>query len=185
MWPSLCQPSLRHGVIAIALVGCAGLAAAAGLGNRGASEDAAVTDETTGSITGSHGAGDLGTGDLGTGDIVTGDLVAGTLVTGTLGAFFGPVRARRAALPLSDEQRGHIFDLVMRLPDTPVAEATPPELADALPSEVALQDLPAGVTREIPLVQGHKFVKFDDRILVVNSASRLVVVMNPRYKLLP
>ncbi len=180
MWPSLRQPSWRHGVIAIALVGCAGLAAAAGLGSRGASEDAAVIDETTGSIAGSLGTGDLGTKDFGTGDFVTGDLVARTL-----GAFFGPVRARRAALPLSDEQRGHIFDLVMRLPDTPVADATPPELADALPSEVALQDLPAGVTRDIPLVQGHKFVKFDDRILVVNSASRLVVAMIPRYKLLP
>jgi hypothetical protein len=41
------------------------------------------------------------------------------------------------------------------------------------------------VTREIPLVQGHKFVKFDDRIVVVNPASRLVVAMIPRYKLLP
>jgi hypothetical protein len=174
MWPSLCQPSLRHGVIAIALVGCAGLAVAV-LGDRGASEDAAMMDETTGSITGS----------LVTGDIVTGDVVAGDLVTGNLDAFFGPVRARRAALPLSDEQRGHIFDLVMRIPNAPVAEATPPELADALPSEVALQDLPAGVTRDIPLVQGHKFVKFDDRILVVNSTSRLVVAMIPRYKLLP
>jgi hypothetical protein len=48
-----------------------------------------------------------------------------------------------------------------------------------------MQDLPASVTREIPLVQGHKFVKFDDRIVVVNPASRLVVAMIPRYKLLP
>jgi hypothetical protein len=28
-------------------------------------------------------------------------------------------------------------------------------------------------------------VKFDDRILVVDSASRVVVAMIPRYKLLP
>jgi hypothetical protein len=34
-------------------------------------------------------------------------------------------------------------------------------------------------------VQGHKFVKFDDRILVVHPASRLIVAMIPRYKLLP
>jgi hypothetical protein len=50
---------------------------------------------------------------------------------------------------------------------------------------VPIQDLPADVTRNIPMVQGHKFVKFDDRILIVNSASRLVVAMIPRYKLLP
>ena len=48
-----------------------------------------------------------------------------------------------------------------------------------------MQDLPAAVTRDIPLVQGHKFVKFDDRIVVIEPASRLVVAMIPRYKLLP
>jgi len=48
-----------------------------------------------------------------------------------------------------------------------------------------MQDLPATVTREIPLVRGHKFVKFDDRIVVVDPASRVVVAMIPRYKLLP
>ena len=32
-------------------------------------------------------------------------------------------------------------------------------------------------------MQGHKFVKFDDRILVVDPASRLIVAMIPRYKL--
>ena len=48
----------------------------------------------------------------------------------------------------------------------------------------AMQDLPASLTREIPLVRGHKFVKFDDRIVVVDPASRLVVAMIPRYKLL-
>jgi hypothetical protein len=93
--------------------------------------------------------------------------------------------AKRAELALSDEQRGRIYDSVMRIPDAPVAQAPAPALADALPSEVPMQDLPASVTREIPLVQGHKFVKFDDRIVVVNPASRLVVAMIPRYKLLP
>ena len=48
-----------------------------------------------------------------------------------------------------------------------------------------LQDLPAGIAREIPPVQGHKFVKFDDRIVVVDPKSRVVVAMIPRYKLLP
>jgi hypothetical protein len=86
---------------------------------------------------------------------------------------------------LSDEQRGRIYEGVMGVADAPVAAAPAPALADALPSGVAMQDLPASLTREIPLVRGHKFVKFDDRIVVVDPASRLVVAMIPRYKLLP
>ena len=87
---------------------------------------------------------------------------------------------KRAGLALSDEQRGRIYESVMHIADAPA-----PALADALPSGVAMQDLPATVTREIPLVRGHKFVKFDDRIVVVDPASRVVVAMIPRYKLLP
>jgi len=88
-----------------------------------------------------------------------------------------------AELALSDEQRGRIYDGVMGIADAPVAQA--PTVADALPAGVPMQDLPAAVTRDIPLVQGHKFVKFDDRIVVIEPASRLVVAMIPRYKLLP
>src|SRR5215472_15637664 len=102
----------------------------------------------------------------------------------TTGSVSSPA-AKRAELALSDEQRGRIYDGVMRIADAPVAQAPAPAVADALPGEVPMQDLPASVTREIPLVQGHKFVKFDDRIVVVNPASRRVVAMIPRYKLLP
>jgi hypothetical protein len=48
-----------------------------------------------------------------------------------------------------------------------------------------MQDLPLSVIRQIPQVEGHKFVKFDDRILVVAPATRQVVAMIPRYKLMP
>jgi hypothetical protein len=88
-------------------------------------------------------------------------------------------------LALSDEQRGRIYDGVMGIPDAPVAQAPAPTVADALPAGVPMQDLPAAVIRDIPLVQGHKFVKFDDRIVVIDPVSRLVVAMIPRYKLLP
>jgi hypothetical protein len=88
-------------------------------------------------------------------------------------------------LAINDEQRGHIFDGVMRISDAPVAGGQTPEVADTLPEQVPMQDLPAGVTQDVPLVQGHKFVKFDDRILIVNPSTRLVVAMIPRYKLLP
>jgi hypothetical protein len=154
MWPSLLrQPSLRHGLVVLSLVGCVGLAAAAGLVHRGAEESAEAAqmdDETTGSVGPFRGAGNIG----------------------------------RAALALSDEDRFHIYEGVMRMPDTPIADGPTAEIAESLPGEVALQDLPLSVIRRIPLVQGYKFAKFDDRILVVNPASRLVVAMIPRYKLL-
>ena len=94
------------------------------------------------------------------------------------------IGGRNNALPLSDEQRSRIYESVMRIPDAPVAIAPAPELADALPGAVPLQDLPVAVTNEVPLVLGHKFVKLDDRILVVEPGSRLVVAMIPRFKLL-
>jgi Protein of unknown function (DUF1236) len=90
-----------------------------------------------------------------------------------------------AKLTLSDEQRGRIYEAVMRIPNASVADEPAPAVAEALPSAVPLQDLPAGIVREIPLVRGHKFVKFDDRIVVVDPKSRVVVAMMPRYKLLP
>jgi hypothetical protein len=102
----------------------------------------------------------------------------------TTGSTAGSKRAT-AELALSDEQRGRIYEDVMRIQDASVAYEPAPAVADALPSAVPLQDLPAGIAREIPPVQGHKFVKFDDRIVVVDPKSRVVVAMIPRYKLLP
>jgi hypothetical protein len=89
-------------------------------------------------------------------------------------------------LRLSDEQRGWIFLGVMNLPDVPEEDmAPPPALAEVLPESVDLQDMPAMVTRRIPLMREHKFVKLDDRILVVRPADRVVVSEIPRYRLLP
>jgi Protein of unknown function (DUF1236) len=97
----------------------------------------------------------------------------------------GGGKGAAAELTLSDEQRGRFYEAVMRIPNASVADEPAPAVADALPSAVPLQDLPAGIVREIPLVRGHKFVKFDDRIVVVDPKSRVVVAMMPRYKLLP
>jgi hypothetical protein len=94
-------------------------------------------------------------------------------------------KRRASELAISDEQRGHIFEGVMRMSDAPITEEPAPDVADSLRAEVPMQDLPPGITQDIPLVQGHKFVKFDDRILIVNPSSRLVVAMIPRYRLLP
>jgi len=70
----------------------------------------------------------------------------------------------------------------MKLHDTPVAEVPEPETAIAVPGSVKLQELPASVTRDIPMVQGYKFVKLDDRILLVSPVDRTVVAEMPRYK---
>jgi hypothetical protein len=72
----------------------------------------------------------------------------------------------------------------MKLRDAPVADVPVPGPAAALPRSVALQELPASVTREIPMVQGYKFVKLDDRILLVSPADRTVVAEMPRYHLI-
>jgi hypothetical protein len=86
-------------------------------------------------------------------------------------------------LPLSDEQRGWIFMGVINIPDIPDAPITAQEAAADLPPSVDLQELPPIVTRRIPLVGAYKFVKLDDRILLVDPADRVVVAQIPRYKL--
>jgi hypothetical protein len=98
-------------------------------------------------------------------------------VTGSIRAWAGARRLR-----LTDEERGHIFDGIMKLHDAPVADVPAPEAVTALPRSVALQELPASVTRQIPMVQGYKFVKLDDRILLVSPVDRLVVAEMPRYR---
>jgi hypothetical protein len=100
--------------------------------------------------------------------------------TGSVGA----VGTNRGALALTDEQLERIYQAVMRFPDAVRRTARIPELADRLPSEEAVQDLPATVTAEIPRLHDHKFVKLHDRVLVIEPATRVVVAMIPRYKLL-
>jgi hypothetical protein len=92
---------------------------------------------------------------------------------------------KREVPEFSYEERARIFDGVMRISDAPVTEVVAPEVASSLPEGVPMQDLPNEILHEIPLAHGHKFVKFDDRILVVSQADRLVVAIIPRYKLLP
>jgi hypothetical protein len=88
-------------------------------------------------------------------------------------------------LSISDEQRGQIFASVIGMSDAPTAEGPPPEIADRVQREIPMHDLPFNLIQDIPMVQGHKFVKFEDRILIVDPSSQLVVAMIPRYRLLP
>ena len=87
-------------------------------------------------------------------------------------------------LPLSEEQRGHIFDGIMKVRDAPVADVAVPQPKGTLPSSVELQDLPPSVAHDVPVVQGYKFVKLDDRVLLVSPLDRTVVAELPRYRLI-
>jgi hypothetical protein len=48
---------------------------------------------------------------------------------------------------------------------------------------VELHEIPAMVVRRIPEVDGYRFVKLEDRILLVSADTRHVETMIPRYKL--
>src|SRR5262249_21275289 len=103
--------------------------------------------------------------------------------TGSTGS--PPGKRASTELALSDEQRGRIYEGVMHVADAPVAQPPAPAVADALPAEVAMQDLPAGVTRDVPRVRGRRVVKFDGGFVVADRRSGVVVAMTPGYKLLP
>jgi hypothetical protein len=156
MWPSP-----RDGAIMMSLVLCVGLAAAQTGGRDPNGANASLIDETTGSLA-----------------RFQAEWAPVSRVQPSSGS------GKRAALPLSDEQNSRIHESVLRNPDEPLAVAPAPDVGEALPGSVSLQDLPRAVTEEIPLVQGHQFVKLDDRILVVDPSSRTVVAMIPRYRLL-
>jgi hypothetical protein len=97
--------------------------------------------------------------------------------TGSIGAT-SPARLR-----LDDEQRGFVFLGVINVPDIADADIAPPRLAERLSEAVLLHDIPAMVIRRIPQMRGYKFVKLEDRILIV-AKSREVVAAIPRFKLL-
>jgi hypothetical protein len=144
---------VRHGAMMFALIASASLAAA---------QDSTATAQ----------ADDTATAPF---EVTADDDTTGSIGTVGLG--------QREILPLSDEQRGWIFLGVINLPDVRDADMAAPAAASVLSDSVALQDLPAMVTRKIPLVGNYKFVKLEDRILLVNPDSREVVAEIPRYKL--
>src|SRR5688572_23619900 len=87
-------------------------------------------------------------------------------------------------LSLTDEERGFVFLGVINLPDIPDAPIKAPGLASELSDTVALHDIPAMVIRKIPQLSDYKFVKLDDRILLVGASNRTVAEVIPRYKLI-
>ena len=100
-----------------------------------------------------------------------------TEVTGSINLAAAP------RLSLTDEQRGFIFLGVINLPDVPELAMRAPEPGVPLSQTVELHEIPAMVIRRIPEVSGYKFVKLEDRILLVSADTRQVETMLPRYKL--
>jgi hypothetical protein len=84
-------------------------------------------------------------------------------------------------LALSMEELSWVFLGVINLPDIPEVALAP--YTAALPVSIALQDLPAMVTHKVPKVKSYKFVKLEDRILLVRPGDRAIVAQIPRYKL--
>jgi hypothetical protein len=91
---------------------------------------------------------------------------------------------RGEILPLSDEERERIYRGLLDFPDAPRSDARKPELADTVAIDEPMQKLPEYLTREMPVLDGHRFLKLEDRIVLIDPATRLVVATMPRYRLL-
>lgn len=105
------------------------------------------------------------------------DYDAETEITGSINLASVP------RLDLSDEQRALIFLGIINLTDVPELALRAPEPGVPLAQAVELQEIPAMVVRRIPELDGYKFLKLEDRILIVSVATRQVESMIPRYKL--
>lgn len=77
-------------------------------------------------------------------------------------------------LALDDAQKQHIYRSIMANPQgqTLAIDVKP---AQQLPSNVVLYDLPADVTEQIPAVRDYKYVRLDNKILLVSPPNRTVV----------
>ena len=77
-------------------------------------------------------------------------------------------------LALTQEQRQKIYARVMASEHKAEAnlEAEP---ATILPSTVVLHELPLGLADEAPALRGYKYVKLDDRVVIVSPPNRVVV----------
>jgi hypothetical protein len=149
------RSAIQISALLIALGGCLGLVTA--------QHHTATSDETIG-LGISHAA-------------IVDDYEAETEITGSINLASVP------RLELSEEQRGFIFLGLINLPDVPELAVKAPEAGVPLPQTVELQEIPAMVVRRIPEISGYKFVKLDDRILLVSAQTRQVDSMIPRYKL--
>jgi Protein of unknown function (DUF1236) len=150
------RSAIRVSALLLLFGGCLGLVTA--------QQRAAEVDQTVG----------LGT----THAAIVDDYDIETEVTGSINLAAAP------RLSLSDEQRGFILLGVINLPDVPELAMSAPQPGVPLPQAVELHEIPAMVIRRIPEMSGYKFVKLQDRILLVSADTRQIETMLPRYKLI-
>jgi hypothetical protein len=78
-------------------------------------------------------------------------------------------------LALTDAQRRAIYERVMSGGPQQATEQFTAEPASVIPSTVALHELPPGIADEVPVLRGYKYVKVDDRVVIVDPPNRVVV----------
>jgi len=78
-----------------------------------------------------------------------------------------------APLRLSDEQRRKILATI-RAGNAPVANVNT-SVAEQLPSDVEIRDIPDAVARDLPEVNTLKYARAGDRVLLVDPPNRIVV----------
>jgi hypothetical protein len=78
-------------------------------------------------------------------------------------------------LDLTDGQKQLIAKAVAGNPDVFIAGIEAAPAATTLSNDVILHDLPVTVTEQVPAVKGYKFVKLQDKILLVSPPNRTVV----------
>jgi hypothetical protein len=84
-----------------------------------------------------------------------------------------PIMARLPAL--TDEQKRQIYDAVMNNARSPITQATA-ALGTVVPGSVEVSDLDPSVTDQIPIMHGYKYVKAQDRVLIVSPPPDRIVV---------
>jgi len=193
------RSSLRHSAIVLALLGSVGVAAAVddgGLGkiNRGPGE---AQRPSVGAPPGSmeqSGSGDAVTnkddprpGAMGA-SAPTPDTNTGTAPNGPIGATPQTMPSKYSPendaadkrpimahpVPLSDAEKRQIYDSVAGNAEA-VARSIDVSLASPLPSDVTLYELPKSLTEAMPAVRGFKYVKLENKVLLVDPPNRIVV----------
>jgi hypothetical protein len=76
-------------------------------------------------------------------------------------------------LPLTNEQKQQIYAALSKS-NAPVAEVSA-KPADQLSSSVALNDMPADATQQLPWMKDFKFIQLTDKVLLVSAPNMIVI----------
>jgi hypothetical protein len=196
------RSSLRHGALALALFGSVGLAAAADNADSGKINNGAAEAQQPPAGGPPNQAEQPGSGDIVTNGPPMGEAppaatsAAAAAPRDNMGAApSGPIGSTPQTMPskysgdndvadkrpimahplaLTDAQKRQIYDGVASNRDAAV-HSVDARVASILPGDVTLYELPSSLVEAIPAVRGYKYVKFDDKVLLVNPPNRIVV----------